>query len=547
MKRWWIRLVVAVVVGSTASAAASVDISNDVELQGGSNSAWMVRDQQENLCRTTSKGFAVRDGSFTRDATQFGDAFDSGHMVRFGTQTFNDADDRGDRTPASITAGPQPLRGLTVSVKHTALQEEPVLRTLVRLKNPDNFTKTRMVSLDSNSGGDAAEDTFATDAGRVELDREDRWVVWTPGSADPADATKVTSLTGPYLKRVGVRSVEQRPGDVDGNRDCLSVTMNVSVPPKSTRYLLYFTRLTHDGAAGIAAASDFDEESPYLFDGMSQAQQRQSVNWSLFGTVPAGIDWEEEAKATTPIPGCANKPPRRCILIRGSGPHIHVVGDSHARMYTPVFKKIARRRGFTLSAAAELSCAWQKGLLSLGQRSGDSCHQFQKDQYERVIPRLRPDLIVVAGRTRDDPHANPNGGVGWRGGMKAYREKTARSVRHLLKSSRRVVIMEHLPFSPFEELGCLAAAEKVAECTFRATPSPMRSDRITRREDAKRKSVFSIDIDRVGCPYLPLCVPVLNGELAWRRNHLHDDYVLRKVNAIHELLTKRRVFRRLGG
>jgi hypothetical protein len=414
------------------------------------------------------------------------------------------------------------------------------------LKNPDHRNKTRKISFDSNSGGDAAEDTIATDAGRRELDREDRWVVWSPEAAQPEDAAKVTSLTGPHLKRVGLRSVDRRPGDVSGKPDCLSVDMSVTVPARSTRYLLFFTRLTDDAATGESAASDFDEELRYLFSGMSQEQQRQSVNWSLFGRVPDGIDWEAEGKPTTPVPGCRNRPANRCIEVRGSGPHIHVLGDSHARMFTPLFKKIARRHNFTLSAAVSLGCTWQKGLLSKGQSSNDRCRNFQRDQYERVIPRLQPDLVIGMGRTRDDPNSNPTG-VGWHGGMDAFRRKTARSVTRLLESARRVVIMEHLPFSPFEPLECLSQAEKAAECTYRATPSPMRSDRIVRREDRKRKSVFSIDLDLIACPYLPLCVPMWNREIVWRDpSHLHDEYVRRNVNEVYNLLRKERVFRRLG-
>ena len=270
----------ALLAGPLAATATPVDLTEGAEIYGGNYSTWHIGDGDADECQPGSPtGVAVVDGEFAR-LPRVDDAFDGGHQVLVDGTILDDPDNVGTHTDGSVSAGPL-LGQVRTTVTHTALQNQPMVRTLVRLKNVTSTAKTRIVSFHSNGGGDAAEDVIATSDGDGDLEPGDNWVVWSPGDADPSgDPTKGTALAGPGTVRSEVNAVSLEPGDpVSPTKDCLAVDYRVRVPGNATRLLLFFTYL--DTSTFTTTVNDYNVERRYLFAGLTPRQRSWVLNWSL--------------------------------------------------------------------------------------------------------------------------------------------------------------------------------------------------------------------------------------------------------------------------
>jgi hypothetical protein len=108
------------------------------------------------------------------------------------------------------------------------------------------------------------------------------------------------------------------------------------------------------------------------------------------------------ARADLPsYPECLRKPIAACVVTRGSGPRVLLMGDSLARMWLPAFTEIAKRDSLTLTAAIYQACPWPENLVGLG--ISPHCPTFRADWYRRLIPQFHADIVVLANRPYDAP------------------------------------------------------------------------------------------------------------------------------------------------
>ena len=130
------------------------------------------------------------------------------------------------------------------------------------------------------------------------------------------------------------------------------------------------------------------------------------------GAVSAGsklLDWRVAKKDRIKVPDCLGQPVDRCTLVRGSGLRVVLMGDSHARMWTPAFEAIAKKESWTLSVAILPRCPWQRGLQYASSTRGErnDCERHRADWYGRIIPRSNADIVVVSNQAYDDPVFHP--------------------------------------------------------------------------------------------------------------------------------------------
>ena len=241
--------------------------------------------------------------------------------------------------------------------------------------------------------------------------------------------------------------------------------------------------------------------------------------------LPRNLDWRR-ALADTPVePDCLGRSPQRCVLVHGGGLRVHLVGDSHARTLLPLFERLARARGWTFSATVTGACPWQRGLVYRDNEERTSrCEAMQPDWYQRVIPALDPDVVIVFNRAYDDPAfprpvraiaaADAN-----RSETDVIRRATDATVHDLVTAHRHVVILEPLPVERGNPTVCLSGARLVGDCAFRATPGVRPTETIDRYEALRYPGVASVDLDRVACPELPVCLPVVDGLVVRRDGH----------------------------
>ncbi len=203
------------------------------------------------------------------------------------------------------------------------------------------------------------------------------------------------------------------------------------------------------------------------------------------------------------------------------------MGDSHAQMWIPTFTEIAKRRGWTFSVASSPTCPWQDHLLVL-YPTLDECRAQQADWYDRVIPKLDPELIILSHQPFDNPeHGFPmiglDGRVVYPGAKQesVLTKASSASLHTLARPGRKLVIIEPVPDVPpgTNPLSCLSLGGDPEKCAYKAARQLTPLERFYRVE-ARKKVVFSVDLDRVVCPRWPTCDAIV-GDIIVKRDSTH--------------------------
>jgi hypothetical protein len=280
-----------------------------------------------------------------------------------------------------------------------------------------------------------------------------------------------------------------------------------------------------------------------------------------FTPVPADLDWQHAAKGRGQNVDCYRKPVAQCTIVHGTGRHVLLIGDSHAQMLIPTFTAIARRENLTLSASVRDSCPWQRDLgaprLSVGglvAAHWADCQAEKEDLYTRVIPALHPDVVVVMNLDYTTPRRPGIRDMYIRTdrrlvkfGSPAFDQwlatTTVRSLRVLRANARHVLIIEPIPIALNGPLACISSAKVLEQCRYVTDSRPDQMERLYRRLAKQDDRVWSANFDRLVCPFLPICDPVINGQIVKLDNtHLTPkfaasiapevDHYLKQIGAI---------------
>jgi len=222
---------------------------------------------------------------------------------------------------------------------------------------------------------------------------------------------------------------------------------------------------------------------------------------------------------------CVGRDPAECTIVRGSGKHILIMGDSNAVMMIPAFTQLAQDHDLSLSLGALSGCSWQRDVYTFTDEVNAACREIKDDAYDRVIPALDPDVIVLVnlGDSQYFSKADPN----TRAVTPGVEASTRSSLEELAVDGRGVVVIEPLPRPTDDQnpLSCLSVAEVVEDCRFVAATGPSKFESLLRSIAASNPRVRSADVDQLVCPYFPICDPIVNGLVVrWDFQHLTRDY-----------------------
>jgi peptidoglycan/LPS O-acetylase OafA/YrhL len=256
---------------------------------------------------------------------------------------------------------------------------------------------------------------------------------------------------------------------------------------------------------------------------------------ALDGT-PNDAAWGHAFFDVPKVSGTACNPdrPERCIVVHGGGTKILVAGESHAAMLVPMVAKLARRDHAQLTFAPLPYCPWVRGIRYTGL--GRNCPKDQDDLYDRLIPEVDPDVVILAHRTVDDPlNRLPIEEVHRREltdpktEVAALRAHVTATVHALRRQGRKVVLIEPVPVSRREDNPetCLSKAKFLEQCRFVSHTAQTPEERIFRDLAAADSGVVSVDFDHQLCPYLPICDPVVRGMVV-----RHDDTHITRTFAL---------------
>jgi hypothetical protein len=262
----------------------------------------------------------------------------------------------------------------------------------------------------------------------------------------------------------------------------------------------------------------------------ASAQGNQTAG---FSPIPPGLDFAHAGFVSLPKPPeCLGKDPEECTIVHGTGPHVLLMGDSHAQMMLPTFTEVAHRENLTFSAAISGGCPWQRNLYTgIGT---NTCVPLKEDFYTRVIPALNPDVIVLMNFGYDDLSVTPFPVFGTnrirvnRGNVTfdtLLAQTTIQSLAELRAEGRKLVIIEPIPRAASEPTQCLRTSKVLEACRYVANTKPSVVEQLYRMLAKQDDHVLSVDIDRLVCPYLPICDPVIGGHIVKiDAHHLTAEY-----------------------
>jgi peptidoglycan/LPS O-acetylase OafA/YrhL len=252
-------------------------------------------------------------------------------------------------------------------------------------------------------------------------------------------------------------------------------------------------------------------------------------NNSTIGSDVAFSDLLDEPDQSFPESNCMGMDLSICYLHRGSGQTVLLVGDSHAIHIAEMFVDAAKRMDFSLVISAVGRCPWPIGLRLPNIKSEDRlkiCSDIEIENLQRVIPEVKPALIVVTSRTFDSPFRIES--LGERG-LENVNQLASDTIDKYATDGRNVLIVEPIPeTNDFNSRVCVldaATSEARQLCAFEISTEPTKFELFERELDSTRSNVATISIDDWICPRAPICDPIGNGAIVWSDgNHMAPGY-----------------------
>jgi peptidoglycan/LPS O-acetylase OafA/YrhL len=300
--------------------------------------------------------------------------------------------------------------------------------------------------------------------------------------------------------------------------------------------------------------------APKILESGPKSSAITAIAPSAGSTAVPKLNWNAISnESLRAFPNCLGAPASKCTLVHGTKEKILVIGDSFAWMLLPAFKQISRRDDLTLSASVATLCPWQQGLLVWATpptASREACARQRADLYKRVLPALRPDIVVLVDTGIDDPripaqiatdlHSQRFSLAKNRSQFEAIlRDATVSTIQVLQREVPKIVIVEPIPKANFNPLSCLSSARSTSECRYVTDVGTTALESVYRDEARHLKGVWSMNIDPLVCPYLPVCDPIVNNIVVkFDAAHLTTEYSQYLAGPIDKYLHDNRILTR---
>ena len=242
--------------------------------------------------------------------------------------------------------------------------------------------------------------------------------------------------------------------------------------------------------------------------------------------VPPGTDWEAVKDDVGAVRTCTPDDVEACTAVHGDGPHVLVVGDSHAQMLVPMFTDMAKRHDLTMSFNVSAGCSWQEDLVNtkLSPGSLSACERERVGWYDAALPRLKPDVVVLISRERDEA-SEWTGVVDRRGGStepydKMMYEATKETLDKVSSLVPRTLVVQSMVMpNTFEPDDCLATTSDASRCAVPVPTVAPPSDGYFQAAAAASPKVWTVNFTPALCPGAPVCEPVVGNDIVWRDDH----------------------------
>jgi hypothetical protein len=331
MVRGWLVAILLLATGiGSAETLTWESQGGQVTLVGGSDTNWVISSKfgtsdgtLDGTCNQTGTGLAIKNAILDLGGpNEKGGTFDAGLTVWIDGALFS-APPTFDLTGTTLTSGPVTMSGLEVTVQHTAIPTQPVLRTLLTLHNPGATPAEAQLRVVSNFASNADTEPLTPENDEVPL------LVTSDDPTTPIGAPIVSvwgGVGGPHgfgVPNLGFGlDTEAFPcAGTEGVR----LADDLVVPPGETLYFLLFTQLAATNAAALAAAATYESDlAPALLDGLDDTTKLHTVNFNFLGEIElvgggpgTGSRWYVENLAQpdngAPTGGACSSGPALCV------------------------------------------------------------------------------------------------------------------------------------------------------------------------------------------------------------------------------------------
>jgi peptidoglycan/LPS O-acetylase OafA/YrhL len=238
-------------------------------------------------------------------------------------------------------------------------------------------------------------------------------------------------------------------------------------------------------------------------------------------------------KDTAPLGDCDYRTGTRDLCANGdvdSDKVMVLVGDSHARAWSPAFTELGRQQGYRTYYLVFSGCSATRAIQAEPQnlRPWDDCESF-KDWVVQTVGDLSPDVVVVA-TSAVSPIVGPDGEpVGLVKDRDQFKDLVsagfAEELAELKPLTDRLVVLGNTPKLPREPGVCMSQGGGVTleDCLFKRG-SLMHSIQMDFKKAAEGQGVPYVNALPWFC-YRLLCPPVIGNTIAMRDSeHMTPEY-----------------------
>jgi hypothetical protein len=269
------------------------------------------------------------------------------------------------------------------------------------------------------------------------------------------------------------------------------------------------------------------DHAPGQEGGRHVGRARQFPDRSRSSRADPPIDVNKDRLRVVRRKTCYGAAVEECIVVRGSGSRILLIGDSHALSLVPAFARFARAvvsRWRLVVSELPVAARARRGPHGSPTDLPQTCLAHQSDWYDRLVPRFDPDVIVLAHRPIDDARADPTcaaSGELIHPGKKGFARAVRAAARDSVEASRwtgarsssssRCRSLRRV--QPDQVL--VGVASYLDDCRYYGVAEESHGEVLPlARQRHQRRSRSTLD--RLVCPYFPICDPIVRGVVVKR-------------------------------
>lgn len=244
---------------------------------------------------------------------------------------------------------------------------------------------------------------------------------------------------------------------------------------------------------------------------------------------------------------CTVKDPDACVQVTGEGPHVLLLGDSQAVVFTPMLEALAHDHDLTVSTNVQLGCPWQAGQLNTRDDPDPSvqqaCLAARETFFSDVLPLMDVDVVLAVGLSRSDPYWETRL-VGVQGDpdetLDELQLRTTRETAAAITAAGARLVITHSIFGTdgyglggFDPIECLASATTLGDCAVIPPLQRPSVDAVYSVLATEESDIATLDLTDVVCPDRPLCQPVKGRIVIWKdRDHVTSGWFVERRGAV---------------